>query len=97
MCLNLTRWCIIGLVIKDQNDWRDVRQPQLQGIAIATFCTLYCITLEFLLEWLKYKTAKLLLYTVYRTRHRKQLGVWKTVRKTVCSAFFHAVAFMCLK
>jgi len=26
------------------------------------------------LEWLKYETAKLLLYTVYRTRNRKQLG-----------------------
>jgi len=25
------------------------------------------------LEWLKYKTAKPLLYTVYRTRNRKQL------------------------
>jgi len=26
------------------------------------------------LEWFKYKTAKLLLYTVYRIRHQKQLG-----------------------
>jgi len=26
------------------------------------------------LEWLKYKTSKPLLYTVYRTRNRKQLG-----------------------
>jgi len=26
------------------------------------------------LEWLKYKTAKPLLYTVYRTINRKQLG-----------------------
>jgi len=26
------------------------------------------------LEWLKYKTAKPLLYTVYKTKNRKQLG-----------------------
>jgi len=34
------------------------------------------ITLHYIsyLEWLEYKTAKPLLYTVYRTRNRRQLG-----------------------
>ena len=36
----------------------------------------YYITSEFSLEWLKYKTAKPLLYTVYRTKP-------KTVRKEI--------------
>jgi len=27
-CRNLVRWCIVGLVIKAENDWRD-RRPQV--------------------------------------------------------------------
>ena len=36
---------------------------------------LYCLILHWIyLEWPMYKTAKQLLYTVYRTRNRQQLG-----------------------
>jgi len=39
-----------------------------EGLSFAALVTLYWSYLE----WLKYKTVKLLVYTVYRTRNRKQ-------------------------
>jgi len=42
----------------------------LKVLNVSGYITLH----ESYLEWLKYKTATPLLYTVYRTRNRKQLG-----------------------
>jgi len=53
-----------------------------------SFSTLHYITLELFryLNWIEYKTAKPLLYAVYRTRNRKQLGKkwsWKEIHNSI--------------
>ena len=76
---DLTEICnfCIALIMSKWENQLEIAQISLNVCSndlVKYILTVEYITLELFIQWLKYRTAKPLLYTVYRTRNRKQLG-----------------------
>ena len=68
----MTLSCNVGLMITP--NLSSALTPATQTPSLSTYVTFVIALHLSYLEWLKYKTAKPLLYTVCRTRNQKELG-----------------------